>query len=256
MEKRISETTPLLVGDNKIGFIIPKESNREEIAAKRKQIKVKEEAIESKHLAEDKYHANIIWTSRKIEQNVNAHENNEIEEDDRKKQTTNYKSYTGKVANNILIKQNSVRRTGKYIEKDSDIMTSKELQDCSNVYNRVNDRTKSSIKYNALKPLEDYSKRELLFLLMKHLLKVILKNSPIIISVCLMGFGLSKLPYTNNCTEYLKDMDCKYYNELMLFFVNWIIELVSAWLKFLVILSTFLLSVNFFFPRKPQVDLR
>ena len=123
-------------------------------------------------------------------------------------------------------------------------MASKELKDCSNLCNRVNNRAKSSTKYNALKPLEDYSKRELLFLLVKHLLKVIFKNSPIIISVCLIGFGLSKLPYTNNCTDYLKDMDCKYYNELILFVVNWIVELVSTWLKLSVIMLPFLLSVN------------
>ena len=123
-------------------------------------------------------------------------------------------------------------------------MASKELKGCSNLCNRVNNRAKSSTKYNALKPLEDYSKRELLFLLVKHLLKVIFKNSPIIISVCLIGFGLSKLPYTNNCTDYLKDMDCKYYNELILFVVNWIVELVSTWLKLSVIMLPFLLSVN------------
>ena len=267
MDKRISETTPLLVGDSNIGFIIPNESNKEKVVTKRKEIKVKQEAIESKHLVEDKYHANMIWTSRKIEQNVIGHENNE---DDKKKQTTNYKSHAAKEANNILTRQNSVKGTGKYtergsnsmtskymekvsnsmtskyMEKGSNSMTSKELKDCSNLCNRVNKRTKSSIKYNVLKSLEDYSKRELLFLLVKHLVKVILKNSPIIISVCLIGFGLSKLPYTNNCTEYLKDMDCKYYNELMLFVVNWIMELVSTWLKFSVIMLPFLLSVNFF----------
>ena len=254
MEKRISETTPLLVGDDN-SSIISNESNKEEFVTKRKQIKVKQEDIESKHLAEDKYHTNMIWTSRKIDQNVFGLENNELEEDDKKNQTINYKSYIRKETNNILIRQNSEKSTGKYTEKGSNSMASKELKDCSNLCDRVNNRTKSSIKYNALKPLEDYSKRELLFLLVKHLLKVIFKNSLIIISVCLIGFGLSKLPYTNNCTEYLKDMDCKYYNELVLFVVNWILELVSTRFKFSVIMLPFLLSVNLF-SRKPHVDLR
>ena len=70
MEKRISETTALLVGDRSIGFIIPNESNKEEVVTESKQITVKQEAIESKHLAEDKYHANMIWTSKKIDQNI------------------------------------------------------------------------------------------------------------------------------------------------------------------------------------------
>ena len=88
--------------------------------------------------------------------------------------------------------------------------------------------SKRASHINLLQALEDHSNCELLTLSLNHMLKVFLTTLPMIIAVCLAGFCLSKLPYTNNCEEYPKTLDCTYYNENLVFGVNGIVTLVST----------------------------
>lgn len=99
--------------------------------------------------------------------------------------------------------------------------------------NNENSSSKNSVSQNLMRPLGDYSSCELLASSSRHMLKVILTTSPIIIAVCLTGFCLSKLPYTKSCPEYTKIRDCRYYNEALIFGVNQTVRLVSAWISYL-----------------------
>ena len=96
-----------------------------------------------------------------------------------------------------------------------------------------NSSSKNSVSQNLMRPLGDFSSCELLALSSRHMLKVILTTSPIIIAVCLTGFCLSKLPYTKSCPEYTKIRDCRYYNEALIFGVNQTVRLVSTWISYL-----------------------
>ena len=99
--------------------------------------------------------------------------------------------------------------------------------------NNENSSSKNSVSQNLMRALGDYSSCELLASSSRHMLKVILTTSPIIIAVCLTGFCLSKLPYTKSCPEYTKIRDCRYYNEALIFGVNQTVRLVSAWISYL-----------------------
>ena len=92
------------------------------------------------------------------------------------------------------------------------------------IFKKANKKT-SHVKL--LQPLEDHSNCELLTLSLNHMLKVFLTTLPIVVVVCLAGFCLSKLPYTNDCEQYPKTSDCTYYNENLVFGVNGIVTLVS-----------------------------
>lgn len=100
-----------------------------------------------------------------------------------------------------------------------------ERNEIVDVLKKANKRTSH---VNLLQPLEDHSNCELLTLSLNHMLKVFLTTLPIVIVVCLAGFCLSKLPYTNDCEEYPKALDCTYYNENLVLGVNGIVTLVST----------------------------
>lgn len=100
----------------------------------------------------------------------------------------------------------------------------------NSLLNNGNSSSKNSLPHNLMRPLGDSSSCELLVLSSKHMLKVILTTSPIIIVVCLTGFCMSKLPYTKTCPEYIKIRDCRYYNETLIFGVNRTLRLVSTWI--------------------------
>ena len=138
----------------------------------------------------------------------------------------------------IFIAIGNRRITAKH-NKGGSSMISNGVSDNSELYICLNKNSKDSVSCNLLKPLEDYSKYELITLSLKHMLKVFLTTLPIIISVCLTGFGLSKLPYTNNCTKNVTETSCTYYNKLILLGVNRIVRLVSTWYIIFVILLTF-----------------
>ena len=109
----------------------------------------------------------------------------------------------------------------------------------NSLFNNGNSRSKNSVSHNLMRPLGDLSSCELLALSSRHMLKVILTTSPIIIVVCLTGFCLSKLPYTKTCPEYTKISDCRYYNETLIFGVNRTLRLVSTWISHLLLTFNF-----------------
>ena len=98
----------------------------------------------------------------------------------------------------------------------------------SGLLNSESNYKKGIAPHNLLRPLGDHLNSELVTLSLKHMLKVLLTTAPIIIIVCLIGFSLSKLPYTKNCLEYPKNFDCKYYDESLIFGVNRTTRLVSV----------------------------
>ena len=103
--------------------------------------------------------------------------------------------------------------------------------------NRVNKKDSTT---NLLLPLKYHSSCELLTLSLKHMLKVFLTTLPIIIVVCLTGFCLSKLPYTNDCEKYPKNLGCTYFNENLVFGVNSIARLVSTWGSYIFLVSLYI----------------
>lgn len=118
-------------------------------------------------------------------------------------------------------------------------MISNSVNDSSQLNICLNKNRKGSVSCSLLKPLEDYSKCELITLTLKHMFKVFFTTLPVTISVCLTGFGLSKLPYTNSCTKNVTDTSCAYYNKLILFGVNRVVRLVSTWYIIFMILFAF-----------------
>lgn len=112
------------------------------------------------------------------------------------------------------------KKIGGELEKCIDIMNGKSNNQ-SELQNNANGNNKEE------RHVEDYSNCELLFLSLKHMLKVIFTTLPVIITVCLTAFALSNLPYTNDCTRYPENSGCTYYNRNILFGVNRILRLVS-----------------------------
>ena len=112
------------------------------------------------------------------------------------------------------------KKIGGELEKCIDIMNGKTNKQ-TELQNNANDSNKEERR------VEDYSNCELLFLSLKHMLKVIFTTLPVIITVCLTAFALSNLPYTNDCTRYPENSGCTYYNRNILFGVNRILRLVS-----------------------------
>ena len=169
---------------------------------------------------------------------------------DKENQQSNQKLFMNKVDHGISTEQNIAndgriffavgnrRITGKD-NKEGSNMISNDVSGSNKLYICLNKNSKDSVSCKLLKPLEDYSKCELITLSLKHILKVFLTTLPIIISVCLTGFGLSKLPYTNNCTKNATDTPCTYYNKLILLGVNRFVRLVSTWYIIFMILLAF-----------------
>ena len=170
---------------------------------------------------------------------------------DRENQQSNRKPFMNKVDhgfsteqkidNNgrIFIAFGNRRITANCKNKGGSRMISNGVNDCSQLNICLNKNSKGSVSCSLLKPLEDYSKCELITLTLKHMFKVFFTTLPVIISVCLTGFGLSKLPYTNSCTKNVTDTSCAYYNKLILFGVNRVVRLVSTWYIIFVILLAF-----------------
>ena len=164
----------------------------------------------------------------------------EIDEDDIENQQNESEPLLAKNDQNATIKKihedkkSMVIKTGfkkilvNHIEKEDN---NNILNGRTNIYNQENINSASVVLYNLPDILGNNSNCRLITLSLKHMLKTILVTSPIIIFVCLAGFCLSKVPYTNNCTKYSTDHDCIYYNKHLLIGVNQILRLVSALFK-------------------------
>ena len=116
------------------------------------------------------------------------------------------------------------------IRKHSDTLTSNNLcknEGLQNVCMNESQRKGNSASYNPLPPL-NYSIWALYLLSLKHMTFTLITTSPHIIIVCLVAFGLSKLPYTNTCTAYSRNHGCIYYNKTLLFGVNRLLRSVST----------------------------
>lgn len=116
------------------------------------------------------------------------------------------------------------------LRNHSDRLTSNILcknEGVQNVYINESQRKRQSASYNPLPPL-NYSIWVLCLLSLKHMTFVLITTSPHIITVCLLAFGLSKLPYTNTCTAYTRNHGCVYYNKTLLFGVNRLLRSVST----------------------------
>ena len=124
----------------------------------------------------------------------------------------------------------------KALEEHS-CLANNELKEMFGSSNRVNKKDSTT---NLLLPLKYHSSCELLTLSLKHMLKVFLTTLPIIIVVCLTGFCLSKLPYTNDCEKYPKNLGCTYFNENLVFGVNSIARLVSTWGSYIFLVSLYI----------------
>ena len=98
----------------------------------------------------------------------------------------------------------------------------------TNLQNHEMINRESVVPYKSPGILGDHSNCRLLTLSLKHMVKTIFVTSPIIICVCLVGFCLSKVPYTNNCSKYSTEHDCIYYNKHILIGIDQIMRLVSA----------------------------
>lgn len=101
------------------------------------------------------------------------------------------------------------------------------VSNSNGLLNSESNDKKGVVPHNLLRPLGDHLDSELITLSLRHMLKVVLTTAPIITVVCLIGFCLSKLPYTKNCLEYPKSFDCKYYDKNLIFGVNRTTRLVS-----------------------------
>lgn len=134
----------------------------------------------------------------------------------------------GKIQENeksIVIKAGVRKTLVNHIEKDDN---SDDLNKRNNLHNHGMINRESIVPYNLPGILGDHSNCRLLTLSLKHMLKTIFVISPIIIFVCLTGFCLSKVPYTNNCSEFSTEHECIYYNKHMLIGINQIMRLVSV----------------------------
>lgn len=117
-------------------------------------------------------------------------------------------------------------RTENIHDRDASLITGY-VSNSNGLLNSESNDKKSVVPHNLLRPLGDHLDSELITLSLKHMLKVVLTTAPIITVVCLIGFCLSKLPYTKNCLEYPKSFDCKYYDKNLIFGVNRTTRLVS-----------------------------
>ena len=164
----------------------------------------------------------------------------ELDEDETENHQNESEPLLAKTDENASIRKNHedkksmVIKTGlkkiliNHIEKKDD---NNSLNGRTNIYNQENINSESVVPYNLPDILGNNSNCSIITLSLKHMLKTILVTSPIIIFVCLAGFCLSKMPYTNNCTRYLRDHDCIYYNKHILIGVNQIMRLVSTWIN-------------------------
>ena len=117
-------------------------------------------------------------------------------------------------------------RTENIHDRDASLITGY-VSNSNGLLNSESNDKKSVVPHNLLRPLGDHLDSELITLSLRHMLKVVLTTAPIITVVCLIGFCLSKLPYTKNCLEYPKSFDCKYYDKDLIFGVNRTTRLVS-----------------------------
>lgn len=116
------------------------------------------------------------------------------------------------------------------IRKHSDTLKSNNLcknEGVQNMCKNESQRKGDNTSYNPL-PALNYSIWALHLLSLKHMTFILITTSPHIIIVCLVAFGLSKLPYTNTCTAYSRNHGCIYYNKTLLFVVNRLLRSVST----------------------------
>lgn len=142
---------------------------------------------------------------------------------------------------NILHKEKFVTESEKRRSKIEDIIDNENNEtteeECSHLVDddlntnggidiSVNSKERSRLD-ESVRLIGDHSNCELLILSLKHMLKVILTTSPVILLVCTIGFGFSRLPYTTNCEEFWENITCTYYNDKILYGVNHVGRLVS-----------------------------
>ena len=134
--------------------------------------------------------------------------------------------------------ENSSRKTEDIIDNENDEtaeegcsrLVDDDLNKNSGIHINVNIKERSELD-EFLRLIGDHSNCELLILSLKHMLKVILTTSPVILVVCIIGFGFSGLPYTTDCGEFRENITCTYYNDKILLGVNHIGRLVSTYIS-------------------------
>ena len=239
MEKQQrNECTPLLKEVSHYSPVEPKNWNKDANVLEKTETNIKKEA-------ERIYSNEHILPLRKSnrtsdeEKTVTKGNNADVEVYRSDSQPQNYRPMFAHVQCDISIGENNENEDEMAIKTEHGRLGTENIQnrDGSLVIGYRNNRNgllnsesndkKGVVPHNILRPLGDQLNSELLALSLRHMLKVILTTAPIIIVVCLIGFCLSKLPYTKNCLEYPNNFDCKYYDKNLIFGVNRTTRLVS-----------------------------